>query len=91
MAAVKLLVEAGADVGAANHGALRAAAFKGKNEVVRYLLSAGADVHALGGRALVNAAFRGETEVYCSITAQTCMRPTMLRFANLPQKAIRRR
>ena len=47
--AVRVLVEAGADVNAANHGdftALHGATFRGLNEVIRYLVEQGADIDA---------------------------------------------
>jgi ankyrin repeat protein len=47
--AVKVLVEAGADVNAANEGeftALHAAVFRGWNEIVQYLVEHGADINA---------------------------------------------
>ena len=47
--AVQVLVEAGADVNAANHGdftALHGATFRGLNEVIRYLVEQGADIDA---------------------------------------------
>lgn len=47
--AVKVLVEAGADINAANEAdftALHAAAFRGLNEVVQYLVERGADINA---------------------------------------------
>ena len=48
-AAVRLLVEAGADVNAVNEAdftALHGAAFKGLNEVIEYLVAQGADIDA---------------------------------------------
>ena len=47
--AVKMLVEAGADLNAVNEGAFTAihgAAFRGLNEVVQYLVESGADINA---------------------------------------------
>jgi hypothetical protein len=47
--AVKMLVEAGADLNAVNEGsftALHGAAFRGLNEVVQYLVASGADINA---------------------------------------------
>jgi ankyrin repeat protein len=47
--AVKMLVEAGADLNAVNEGAftaLHGAAFRGLNEVVQYLVEKGADINA---------------------------------------------
>jgi hypothetical protein len=47
--AVKVVVEAGADVNAANEGeftALHAAVFRGWNEIVQYLVEHGADINA---------------------------------------------
>ncbi len=47
--AVRVLVEAGADVNAANHGdftALHGATFRGLNEVIQYLVEQGADIDA---------------------------------------------
>ena len=47
--AVKILVEAGADVNAKNEAdftALHGAAFKGLNEIIEYLVAHGADINA---------------------------------------------
>ena len=47
--AVRVLVEAGADVNAINHGdftALHGATFRGLNEVIQYLVAQGADIDA---------------------------------------------
>ena len=47
--AVRVLVEAGADVNAVNHGdftALHGATFRGLNEVIQYLVEQGADIDA---------------------------------------------
>ena len=54
--AVRILVEAGADVNAVNEAdftALHGAAFRGLNEVMEYLVAYGADIDARG--------FRGRT------------------------------
>jgi ankyrin repeat protein len=60
--AVRVLLEAGADVHGAEDAALQKASANGHADTVKVLLAAGANVHALGDKALRRAAGNGHTD-----------------------------
>jgi hypothetical protein len=73
--AVKVLLEAGADVHAGDDAPLRAASAKGHTWIAKLLLEAGADVHADGDAPLRLASANGHTETVTLLEAAMAPEP----------------